>query len=79
MVSKQKYESIQTLIMSIINGAGSSIDPVDLLAHLRREGVSRELGSAIMWEMIGAGYISRSKDWSLSPRRELEQQAEVLV
>lgn len=77
MVSKQEYRYIQERILSLIRGSGSSIDPADLLDSLRREGISRELAGAIMWEMVAAGYISRSKDWRLSPQRELTQEVEL--
>lgn len=71
MISRQRYEDIQRLIWSIIDEADSSIDPVSLLTHLRKEGISRELGSTIMWEMIGAGYINRSRDWCLSHEKDV--------
>lgn len=76
MVSKQQYESIQESIVDIIDGSGRPIDPSGLLLCLREQGISRELGSTIMWEMIGAGYIIRSTDWLLSHRSEVETQTE---
>lgn len=64
MVSRQEYLDIKQRILSIIEESNSPIDPSLLLARLREEeGVSRELGSAIMWEMIRSGDISRSEDW----------------
>jgi len=77
MVSRQEYVDIRGQILSIIEESGSPIDPSRLLARLREEeGVSRELGSAILWEMIRAGYIDRSEDWLVSrgshPWREVE-------
>lgn len=72
MIDQQRYESIQSLIISIIDDADVSIDPVELLEDLRGKGISRELGSTIMWEMIGAGHISKSKDWHLSPKQKVE-------
>lgn len=65
MVGREEYDRVQKRILSIIE-THSSIDPVSLLAQLRQEDISRELGSTIMWEMIGAGYINRSRDWRLS-------------
>lgn len=78
MVSRDEYRRIQERILELMHECGSSIDPPDLLARLRQEeGISQELGSAIMWEMIRAGYISRSDDWRLSPKKELKQEARV--
>lgn len=67
MIDEERYEQVQQHIFSIIDEAGSSIDPADLLANLYQHNVSRELGSTIMWEMIGAGRINRrAEDWHLS-------------
>jgi hypothetical protein len=75
VVSRQDYEHIQNLILSIIDKAGSSADPVSLLAQLRHEGIPRELGSTIMWEMIGAGHINQSRDWRLSREERVSPEA----
>ena len=77
MVSKQEYREIQERILALIHESGSSVEPPALLACLRKEGYSRELASTIMWEMIAAGYIKRSKDWRLSQERDLTQEVEV--
>lgn len=79
MVSRQEYRSIQRRILSLIRESDSTIDAADLLVRLRQEGISRELAGTIMWEMIAAGYISRSKDWHLSPEREITQEVELHV
>jgi hypothetical protein len=77
MVSKQEYRAIQERILALIRESDSSVEPPDLLSRLRQEGYSRELASTIMWEMIAAGYIKRSKDWHLSQERDLTQEVEV--
>lgn len=80
MVSREEYESIRSRIMQIIDGANPSIDPADLLRELRRDGISRELGSTVMLEMVGAGYISRRpSDWQLSRGQETQAPAEVVA
>lgn len=66
MVSREEYVDIREKILSIVEESDSPINPSDLLTRLHEEGVSRELGSAIIWEMIRAGYINRSKDWRVS-------------
>jgi len=71
MISKEQYGEVEERIMALVDEADPSITPADLLKELSREGISRELGSTIMLEMIGAGYISRQpEDWRLSPKRE---------
>jgi hypothetical protein len=77
MVNSQEYRAIQEHIYELIRDSNSSIPPPELLARLRQEGIPRELASTIMWEMIAAGYISRSKDWLLSPEREPTQELEM--
>lgn len=67
MVSKTEYLSIRNRILEIVGRADSSVDPSDLLRELRNDGTSRELGSTIMLEMVGAGQISRrAEDWHLT-------------
>jgi hypothetical protein len=77
MVNSQQYRAIRDQIYALIRESDSSIDPPELLARLRQEGIPREVASTIMWEMIAAGYISRSKDWLLSPEREPTQELEM--
>ena len=77
MVSKQEYRSIQERILELMHEAGPSVDPVDLVDLMRQEGISRELAATVMWEMVAAGYISRSRDWRLSPERESTREIEL--
>lgn len=77
MITEEKYEAVQRLIISIIEEAGCSIDAADLLNRLREENISREVGSTIMWEMVGADYLSRSENWRLSPNRKLKQEVKI--
>lgn len=74
MISKQKYEEIQSRILVIIDKTDSPTNSVSLLAKLRQEDIPRELGSTIMWEMIGAGYINRSRDWRLSREKDVSSE-----
>ena len=72
VISKEEYGEIRERIMALVAEADPSIDPVDLLKELRQEGISRELGSTVMLEMIGAGYISRqAEDRQLSRNQEI--------
>jgi hypothetical protein len=72
MISKEQYEEIAERIIALVKEADSSIDSAALLEELRREGISREVGSTIMLEMIGAGYISRrAEDWRLTSNHEV--------
>ena len=67
MVSKQEYNDIQERILSIVEESNSPVAPTELLERVRDDyGVPRELGSAVLWEMIRAGYIDRSEDWRVS-------------
>jgi hypothetical protein len=77
MVNSQEYKAIQEHIYALIRESDSSIHPPELLARLRQEGITREVASTIMWEMIASGYINRSKDWLLSPEREPTQELEM--
>ncbi len=80
MVSRQEYVDIKQRILTIIEESSSPIDPSLLLTRLREEeGVSRELGSAIIWEMIRAGDIDRSSDWRVSRGTHSEQEVGMLL
>lgn len=78
MVGREKYGDIQERILDILE-FDSPMDPSKLLARLREEGVSREVGSAIMWEMIRAGRINRSDDWRVSRKTDAREEVAASV
>lgn len=59
MISQDRYDEISKQIIDIISGADSPIKASDLVKELRQCDIPREIGSTIMLEMVGAGYLSR--------------------
>jgi hypothetical protein len=71
MISKEQYREIEERIIALVDEVDPSIDSAALLEELRREGISREVGTTMILEMIGAGYISRrAEDWQLTSKQE---------
>ncbi len=58
------YELAEEYIKDAL--AEGSYRPHELVEHLGGWGVSADVASAVMWEMIGAGEIELSEDWHIS-------------
>jgi hypothetical protein len=79
LLSAERYQEIRGQIQEIIRGSGEPLEPSELIVRLRERGVSRELGSTILWEMIGAGYVTRSETWELNLTQRAEQESEFVA
>ena len=65
------YASAERFITETIVQAQKAQEPVmphEVVEKLQKQGVSADVGSSALWEMIGTGEVELSKDWRLTTR-----------
>ena len=55
--------------------AQESVMPHEVVEKLQKQGVSADVGSSALWEMIGTGEVELSTDWRLSTRNHRSELA----
>jgi hypothetical protein len=61
-----RYEIAERCIREILRQAEASYKAHELVERLGERGVPKDIGSATMWDMIGAGEVVLSNDWHVS-------------
>jgi len=72
------YASAERFIAEALAQAHKDQEPVmphQVVEKLQEQGVSADVGSSALWEMIGTGEVELSTDWRLSIRNHRSELA----
>jgi hypothetical protein len=60
------YREAESEIRGILGSVGGPMNPRELVRRVNGRGIPLDVGSAVMWELIGFGELELSKNWLVS-------------
>ncbi len=78
MLQDPIYASAERFITEALVQAQKAQEPVmphEVVERLQKQGISADVGSSALWEMIGAGEVDLSTDWRLSTKDQRSELA----